>query len=134
MGMFDTVRSSYDLGPGYNNKELQTKDLDCCMNDYWIDPAGQLFEIDYSSTADFVELAEGDDGYNSDRKYLNFKWIPNGLHGKIKPVYIFKIIEVYPAVFDGHYSKWPSCHILFKNGIINEIRHTNLYDEVPSHL
>ena len=26
MGMYDTVRSSYDLGPGWLNKDLQTKD------------------------------------------------------------------------------------------------------------
>jgi len=134
MGMFDTVRSSYDLGPGYMNKELQTKDLDCCMNDYWIDPAGQLFEIDYSHTADFVELVEGDEGYDENRRWVNLKWIPNGHHGKIKPVYIFKIVEVYPATFDGHYAKWPSCHILFRDGIIMEVRHTNLYDEVSSGL
>jgi len=55
MGMFDTVRSSYDLGPGFQ-KDLQTKDLDCCMNEYWIDPSGRLFEIDFSGTHDFLEI------------------------------------------------------------------------------
>ena len=48
MGMFDTIRSSYDLGPGFWNKELQTKDLTCTLSVYWISPNGELFEIDYS--------------------------------------------------------------------------------------
>tara|TARA_B100000925_G_C21721055_1_gene350923 strand:- start:73 stop:210 length:138 start_codon:yes stop_codon:yes gene_type:complete len=43
MGMFDTIRSSYDLGPGFWNKELQTKDLESIMATYWIDPLGQFF-------------------------------------------------------------------------------------------
>lgn len=123
MGMFDTVRSSYDLGPKYMNKTLQTKDLDCFMNEYWISPSGQLFEIDLSQTADFVELKEGDDGYDPKRLFLNFVWIPNGNHGKIKPVYIFKVVELYPAEFDGQYSDWPSCHVYFRDGIIKEVRH-----------
>ena len=57
MGMYDTIRSSYDLGPGFQ-KELQTKDLECLMVDYWISPSGRLYEIDYSGTSDFVDVPE----------------------------------------------------------------------------
>lgn len=121
--MFDTIRSSYDLGPGYLNGELQTKDLDCCMSHYWISPSGQLFEINLSNTADFVELKEGDEGYSKDRMILNFRMVPNGNRGKVRPVYIFKVVEIYPAKFDGHYSKWPTCQVYFRDGIVREVRH-----------
>lgn len=124
MGMFDTVRSSYDLGPGWLNKELQTKDLDCCMNEYWISPEGQLFEIDYSHTYDFVDIPEEE----RVRPWNVFKTVPNGNHGKVRPVYIFKVVELYPAEWGVHYAKWPSCHVYFKDGMIKEVRHANLHD------
>ena len=76
MGLFDTVRSSFDLGPGYH-RTLQTKDLECLMCEYWIDSAGKLYEIDYSHTADFVEIGPDDPNYNQERGYLNFFWKPN---------------------------------------------------------
>ena len=124
MGMFDTVRSSYDLGPGWLNKELQTKDLDCCMNEYWISPEGQLFEIDYSHTYDFVDIPEEE----RVRPWNVFKTVPNGNHGKVRPVFAFKGVELYPAQWDAHYAKWPSCHVYFKDGMIKEVRHANLHD------
>ena len=120
MGMFDTIKSSYDLGPGYQ-KELQTKDLDCAMAHYWIDPKGRLFEIDEGGTADFVIIEEGDDGYDPVRLFLNYKWVPNGNHGKVRPVYHYGVVEVYPAVWDCKYSPWPSCQIFFRHGIIAEV-------------
>lgn len=122
MGMFDTVRSSYDLGPGWLNKELQTKDLNCCMSEYWISPTGQLFEIDYSGTQDFV-ITENDTSIRS-----LFKTKPNGNHGKVHPVFAFKVVELYPAKWDAHYAKWPSCHVHFWDGMIKEVRHATLHD------
>lgn len=130
MGMFDTIKSSYDLGPGYQ-KELQTKDLDCAMNHYWIDVRGQLFEIDYSHTHDFVELKEGDDGYDDKRGFLNFIWVPNGRRGAVRPVYHYGVVEVYPAVWDCKYSSYPSCKIFFRYGIIEEVVHdTQRYERI----
>ena len=35
MGMFDTIRCSFDLGPGVWNRDLQTKCLENFMTDYW---------------------------------------------------------------------------------------------------
>ena len=95
MGLFDTVRSSFDLGPGYH-RTLQTKDLECLMCEYWIDSAGKLYEIDYSHTADFVEIGPDDPNYNQERGYLNFFWKPNGTKGKVSPVYHTGVVEVYP--------------------------------------
>ncbi len=123
MGMYDTVRSSYDLGPGWLNKELQTKDLACFMTEYWISPTGQLFEIDYTGTQDFVITeCENDDLMSM------FKTKSNGNRGVVRPVFAFKEVELYPAEWDAHYCKWPSCHVLFWDGMIKEVRHANLHD------
>lgn len=121
--MFDTVRSSYDLGPGFK-KELQTKSLDCCMTDYWISPAGQLFEINYEGTSTFEVIGEDDPRYDHDRVFLNYEWIPTGNHGKIKPVYLFHVVEVYPAVWDCYYAPFPRCKIFFKDGIIRDLEYS----------
>jgi hypothetical protein len=121
MGMFDYLRSSYDLGEQFTEVELQTKDIEDygiggTMSDYWLDPHGYLYFIDYSQTSDFVELKEGDDGYNDERLFLNFRWIPNGNKGKVRPWMITKYIEVYPAKWDGKWEDWPRCRIHFKYG------------------
>jgi hypothetical protein len=130
MGMFDTIKSSYDLGPRYE-KELQTKDLDCAMRHYWIDPLGRLFLINDSQTADFVEIKEGDKEYDSKHLWCNFVWVPNGNHGKVQPVYHYGVVEVYPAVWDCKYSSYPSCKIFFRYGIIEEVVHdTQRYERI----
>jgi hypothetical protein len=119
MGMFDYLRSSYDLGEQFTEVELHTKDIEDglggTMSHYWLAPHGYLYIIDYSHTADFVELKEGDEGY-SERGYLNFKWKPNGNKGKVSPLMITKYVEVYPATWDGEWTDWPRCKIHFKYG------------------
>jgi hypothetical protein len=119
--MFDYVRSSYNLGEQFTEVELQTKDIEDygiggTMSDYWLDPHGYLYFIDYSQTSDFVELKEGDEGYNGERLLLNFKWIPNGNKGKVRPWMITKYVEVYPAIWDGAWEDCPRCRIHFKYG------------------
>ena len=121
MGMFDYVHSSYDLGDQFTGVELQTKDIEDygiggTMSDYWLDPHGYLYFIDYSQTSDFVELKEGDDGYDDEKLFLNFRWIPNGKKGKVRPWMITKYIEVYPATWGGSWEDWPRCRIHFKYG------------------
>ena len=106
--MFDTIRSSYDLGLGFH-KDLQTKDLDCLKMTYWIDPAGHLFEIVYSGTQDF-EL-NGAVGWDV---------VPNGTHGKARPVYITTTIEVYPAKWDAYYAAYPRQNITFIDGVLRK--------------
>jgi hypothetical protein len=119
--MFDYVRSSYDLGEQFTEVELQTKDIEDygiggTMSDYWLDPHGYLYFIDYSQTSDFVELKQGDEGYNDEKLFLNFRWIPNGNKGKVRPWMITKYIEVYPATWGGSWEDWPRCRIHFKYG------------------
>jgi len=120
----DFVRSSYDLGEQFTNTRLQTKDIEDgiggTMSQYWISPDGVLYYIDYSHTADFVELKEGDDGYDGERKFLNFVWIPNGNHGKISPWMITKYVEVYPEQWEGKWEEWPRLKLHFRYGKLQD--------------
>jgi len=109
MGMFDTIRSSYDLGPGFWNRDLQTKDLVCMLSEYWISPNGELFEIDYSGTVDW-----GPD----------LKTVSNGNRGKVRPVIITREIEVYPTNWDAHWSPFPRLTLYMEHGTLTEYRNT----------
>lgn len=121
MGMFDWVRSSYPLGEHFSG-QCQTKDIEYdiggTMAQYWINPDGQLCLIDYSHTADFVELKEGDEGYDEKRGWLNFQWIPNGTHGKVRALSITKYVTIYPENWKGDWEDWPECRIHFLDGKI----------------
>jgi hypothetical protein len=122
MGMMDFVRSSYNLGEQFTETRLQTKDIEegygGTMSQYWISPNGYLYLIDYSHTADFVELKEGDEGYNDVMPLLNFQWIPNGTHGKVRVHPITKYIEIYPEKWDGEYKDWPRLKLHFRYGVL----------------
>ena len=125
MGMFDYLRSSYDLGESFTNIICHTKDIEDgiggTMTQYWLAPNGQLYWIDYSETADFVELKEGDEGYQEGTlSMLNFQWIPNGTHGRVRPMYLTKYITVYPESWDGEWEDWPECRIHFKGGVLQD--------------
>ncbi len=121
--MFDYVRSSYNLGEHFTNTQCQTKDIEDgyggTMSQYWISPDGCLYLIDYSHTADFIELKEGDEGYN-DRGFLNFKWIPNGTHGKVTPHLLTKYIEIYPEKWSGDREDRPRCKLHFRYGVLKD--------------
>jgi len=126
MGMFDYVRSSYPLGEHFSGN-CQTKDIEDywiggTMSQYWISPAGQLYLIDYSHTADFVGLKEDDEGYNDKKTFLNFKWIPNGTHGKVRPWNITKYVVIYPETWEGEWEDWPDCRIHFKDGKLQDYK------------
>jgi len=120
MGMMDYVRSSYNLGEHFTETQCHTKDIEDgiggTMTQYWISPDGYLYLIDYAHTADFVELKEGDDGYNDNMALLNFRWIPNGTRGKVRVHCITKYIEIYPEDWKGKWEDCPRCRIHFKYG------------------
>lgn len=124
MGMFDYFRSSYDLGKDFTDVECHTKDIEDgiggTMTHYWVDPAGYLHVIDYSYTADFVEIGEDDERYNKEKQFLNFIWEPNGNHGKVSPYTLTKYIEVYPSMWKGQWEDWPRLRIHFKYGKLIE--------------
>ena len=124
MGMMDYFRSSYNLGEQFTDIELQTKDIEDgiggTMTQYWLSPDGVLYYINYSHTADFIVIEEGDKDYNETHKWCNFQWVPNGNHGKVSPVYLTKYVEVYPSKWDGDYNDWPRCRLHFKCGKLQD--------------
>ena len=76
MGMFDWVRSSYDLGPQLTDVECQTKDIEDygiggTMTQYWISPDGYLYVIDYSGTQNLEMYEPGDPGYDEECGWRN---------------------------------------------------------------
>jgi hypothetical protein len=122
--MYDNVRSSYKpFGEDFYGQN-QTKEIEegygGTLSQYWISPEGQLYLIDYSHTADFVELQEGDEGYEPEKKIFNFRWIPNGTRGKVRPWNITKTIKIYPENWKGEYEDWPDCRIHFKDGKVQD--------------
>jgi hypothetical protein len=95
MGMFDRIYCTYDLGPGFYLRALQTKSMEC---------------IDYTGTQDFVDTSAvpGDwDGFKVQR---------NGNHGKISPYDFTGDIEVYPEKWDCKYAAFPRQTITFNDG------------------
>ena len=124
MGMFDYFRSSYDLGEQFTNVVCQTKDIEDgiggTMTDYWLDPAGKLWCPQYHGTHTFEEISEDDERYDEKRGFLNFEWIPTGVHGKFKLHEITKYIEIYPEGWKGKWEDWPRLRLHFRYGILQE--------------
>jgi hypothetical protein len=124
MGMFDYLRSSYDLGEQFTNVVCQTKDIEDgiggTMTHYWLDPAGQLWYPTYHGTHTFEEIKEDDDRYNQKSRFLNYEWIPTGEHGKYQPCYLTKYIEIYPAEWSGKWEDYPRLRIHFRYGILQD--------------
>jgi len=111
MGMYDTIRSSFNLGKGLEG-ELQTKSLDCLMAEYWISPAGELYEIDYSGTQDFHMNPEEDTAL-----WKAVQWIPNGNHGRVRATRHWGLVEAYASQIKDT-NEWPTCFITFCDGKI----------------
>lgn len=124
MGMFDYFHSSYDLGEHFTNTRLHTKDIEDgiggTMSQYHLNKSGQLYYIDYTHTADFVIIEEGDEDYEETHKWRNFKWVPNGNHGKVRVWTLTKYIEVYPEHWEGDWAEWPRLKLHFKYGKLQD--------------
>jgi hypothetical protein len=124
MGMFDYLKSSYDLEEQFTNVELHTKDIeegiDGTMTYYWLDPSGQLWYPSYIDTHTYEEIPEDDERYNDKVKFLNFEWVPTGKRGKYQPHYITKYIEVYPSNWDGKWEDWPRLRLHFRCGKLQD--------------
>lgn len=124
--MFDTIRSSYDLGPAFSfNRELQTKGLDCLCEEYWIDPAGRLYKIDYAGTQDWEQTPKEERKNSLDR----YRVVPNGRKGRITPCIITKTIEVYPTKWTAHYAPYPRKSLIFINGQLSDYTEVEIWKE-----
>jgi hypothetical protein len=133
MGLFDYLRSSYDLGEQFTNTIFQTKDIeefgiDGTMTDYWIDPAGRLWAPHYRETHTFEEIKEGDERYDKKMLFLNFEWVPTGEHGVYKPHEITKYIEIYPQTWKGEFGQWPRLRLHFRCGILQDYENLTKHD------
>lgn len=80
MGMFDSMR--------YDGHELQTKELDCFMSRYWIDPAGYLWKVDYSGTSEIVRETPA-------TGLWPLKRVPTGEKGRVKHVPLTGSVRAY---------------------------------------
>jgi len=124
MGMFDYVRSSYNLGEQFTNVVCHTKDIEegigGTMTDYWIDPAGQLWCSSYIGTHTFEEITKDDERYSEKHLFLNYEWISTGEHGRFKPHEITKYIEIYPDKWDGEWEDWPRLRLHFRYGKLQD--------------
>ena len=125
MGMFDFLRSSFDLGPQFTDVELQTKDIEefgigGSMTHYYLDPSGYLCYGDYTGTSTFEEIPKDDERYSDKHLFLNFEWIPTGKHGVYKPHEITKYIEIYLAEWKGKWEDWPRLLLHFRYGILQD--------------
>lgn len=125
MGMFDWVRCSATLDDRVGSKDVfQTKDLDCCMDIYWIDPSGRLWRTDESNTYDIVEeSAEDIFKARENREWLPpFRPVPNGQHGRVIPYRLTRTICIYPSNWQSkvkdklHHSDWPEYELTFRDG------------------
>ena len=126
MGMFDYFRSSYDLGEGFTDVQCQTKDIEVgiggTMSQYWLSPVGHLYVMSYRDTHTFEIIEENDPEYNESMKFLNYRWVPTGLHGRVQPHHITAYVEVYPDQWDGEWEDWPRLNLHFKSGKLVEYR------------
>ena len=124
MGMFDWVRSSYDLGPQFTNVTCQTKDIEDqysgTMTHYWISPNGVLWCPDYKGTNTFEIIPEDDPRYNTKHPFLNYEWVPTGKRGRYHVHPITKYVEVYLERWEGEWSEWPRLKLHFKNGVLQD--------------
>jgi len=124
MGMFDYVRSSYDLGEQFTDVELQTKDIEegysGTMTHFWIDPAGYLWCPNYIGTNTFEVIEKDDPRYSPKHLFLNFEWIPTGQNGKYRVHPITKYIKVYPSTWNGEWTNWPTLKLHFKQGKLQD--------------
>jgi len=115
MGMFDVVKSSYDLGEGFTNVECQTKDIDSfggTMSFYWIDPVGNLWTGDYRGTAE--------PEFNEEGRFPILKWIPTGKHGKVRRHYLTSYVVIYPSV-----DRLVDMRLHFKKGVLTDFEKIN---------
>lgn len=124
MGMFDWVRCGclHTHDPRVDtHTTYQTKDLDCCLDDYWVDPAGQIWRVDYSGTHDYVEEPpEEVERARLERRWLPpFTPVPNGNHGRVRPLNLTRTILIYPAQWKHpkpDHSDWPEYELTFRDG------------------
>ena len=114
MGMFDYVRCDYPVC-GSTFHKCQSKSMDPCggsMAQFYIDPEGGVWEVDYSGTQHFYEIPP------EERKYTwnLYSTKPNGTHGKVKRYNLTNYVIIYPCDYEGPYEEWPEARLHIVDG------------------
>jgi len=114
MGMFDYVVSDYKIFGGRADRDLQTKSFDSCLETYYIDPAGQVYHIDYSKTYR-IESCE---------QIPFIREIPTGNNGRVIPLRNYSgLVRLSGSTPNGSYC---SAVLLVEQG---KVKHTiSCYD------
>jgi hypothetical protein len=137
MGLFDYVRSSYPLGEAFTDTECQSKDMERgiggTMSQYWIDPAGRLWRVDYRDAFEFGEDPDWVDDGSKFGALFQYKFLPNGKHGKLVPQYLTDYVCIYPSQWDGEWEDWPTCRIHFSNGVLQSHENITKRQQYPSY-
>jgi len=125
MGMFDTIRSSYNFGEEFKYKEYQTKDIEDyiggTLSEYWLDPSGKLWYLEYKDVFQFVI----DNSVNNE--LLKYKLTPTGTNGKVVPFRLKKYIKIYPGLLNNEIQSNWSLLLHFKDGILVEYEKIKRY-------
>jgi len=117
MGMFDYVRCDYPLTPDFVG-ECQTKDI-CgdiggTMSEYYIDPGGGFWYIDYYGTYDYV-IKEKSGGSIVD--LFRRERIRTGKHGKVRPLFGYtNYLIIYPTQHEGSWQTCPEARLHIVEG------------------
>ena len=121
MSLFDYFYSSCELEE-FTSVQCQTKsmetDMGGTMSQFWLAPNGILYIIDYSYTFDFVEIGPEDPRYNKDSKLTNYRWQPNGNHGRVRFYPKTDFIEIYPDRYVGEWENSPVARLHFLEGVL----------------
>jgi hypothetical protein len=89
---------------------------------YWINPAGELFEVDDAMCIDIVDKPKAVIDANRNRWINPFDYVPNGKHGKISPVDITAMITIYPSIISKEeMDDWPEAQLFIRHGRIKEV-------------
>jgi hypothetical protein len=123
MGMFDYLRSSYQLPEPFMGLN-QTKGIEGgiggSLSNYWIDPRGYLWVGFYGDTHTLEFIEENDPRFSEKYQFLNHEWVRTGKHGKWRVHPITKYIEIYPSQWDGKWEDWPRLRLHFRSGKLRE--------------
>jgi len=120
--MFDWVRCAAPLDDRVGPQDVfQCRDLDCCMETYWVDRDGHLWRLDESGTYDIVEESEEDlIRARENREWLApFRPVPNGNHGRALPHRLTRTIKIYPSNWKTKtrdFTDWPEYELVFRDG------------------
>lgn len=111
MGMYSTIyNTSKALGPRFLG-ELQTKDLDSAMDEYWLSPNGELYRIDTTETHE-PQINPGSKNWVD---YLT--WVPTGRHGSIRPCLVTRVLRMY-GIREGQFAETSA---YFRDGRLVEV-------------